>query len=114
MARTMIISVMAALLIAAAISVAAISPIDHQPHYLRAAATGVCYLDWPISKLTNRIDMSWQGLALFTEPQGCRGISPDMPRIFVLQGLWSTVVYVPLFVGFGTLAQRLRRRRAAL
>lgn len=114
MAKTVIVSVVVALVIALAISVAAITPIDRQPSYLRAAAAGVCYLDWPISKLTNRLDMTWQGLALFTQPQGCRGVSPALPRIFAMQGLWSTVVYAPLLTGFVTLAQRIRRRRTAL
>ena|SRR6185436_2086243 len=113
MAKTTIISVMAALLIAAAISVAAITPMDHQPSYVRAAAIGACYLDWPISKVTTRVDMTWQGLALFTESQGCHGISPNMPRILAFQGLWSTVVYAPLFVGVGTVARRIRRRKSA-
>lgn len=113
MARTTIISVMAALLIAAAISVAAVTPVDRESRFVRAAAIGACYLDWPISMLTNRVDLTWQGLALFTEPQGCRGISPDMPRIFALQGIWSIVVYAPLFVGVGTLTRRIRRRKCA-
>ena len=112
MAKITIVSVFAAFLIAAAIFLAAMTPLDRQSRSVRAAVIGACYLDWPISKLTERVDSTWQGLALFSESQGCRGISPDMPRILALQGLWSAVVYAPVFVAFGAVARRIRRRRS--
>lgn len=113
MARTATICIIASLLIAAATSVAAVTPLHERSRFTRAAAVGACYLDWPISKVSSTVPDTWQGLALFTESPNCRGVSPNMPRIFGFQALWSAVVYAPIFVGLATVAQRIRRRKAA-
>jgi hypothetical protein len=105
MAKIVIASIVASLIIAGAVCVAAVMPLRERPIAFKAAGI-VCWLDWPVSKLTNRLDMSWQGLALYADPQGCRGIAPQMNRIYMLQGLWSSVVYAPLFIGVGAVARR--------
>ena len=112
MARSVAFGILVSLLIAACVSVAGITPISDRPVSVQRATVAICYLDWPISKATGRVDMGWQGLALFAENPGCRGISPDMPRIFALQGFWSTIVYGPLFGAVSLFARRRRRRQA--
>jgi hypothetical protein len=107
-----IVSILIALLFAALVSAAAITPLGSLGSGRIAKA--VCYLDWPVSKATGWMGMSWWGLALFVDDGGgCRGVNPNVPRMLALQALWSVLVYTPVFMAAAEGARRARRRQKA-